>query len=144
MIYPGHVKLSEQEKTNICYLAFPDSNSGCMGDTQFHMRIRQAPGRHPLRPEHRAYNQKCPAYLQIQSGYFYGYVYFRQVKDKTIPRGYFQKVKLHIYRFFSKKNYYLYICNLIPAFFFLFLFSCRVLLSFHAYHLLACLPKSVF
>lgn len=92
VVYPGHVKLSEQEKTNICYLAFPDSNSGCMGDTQFHMRIRQAPGRHPLRPEHRAYNQKCPAYLQIQPGYFYGFVYFRQVKDKTIPRGYFQKV----------------------------------------------------
>ncbi|KAE8740694.1 hypothetical protein FOCC_FOCC013785 [Frankliniella occidentalis] len=91
VVYPGHVKLSEQEKTNICYLAFPDSNSGCMGDTQFHMRIRQAPGRHPLRQEHRAYNQKCPAYLQIQPGYFYGYVYFRQVKDKTIPRGYFQK-----------------------------------------------------
>lgn len=41
-IYPSHVTLSEQDKTSICYLAFPDSNSGCMGDTQFHFRIRQS------------------------------------------------------------------------------------------------------
>lgn len=62
-IYPSHVTLSEQDKTSLCYLAFPDSNSGCMvsgsvhgclvwhpficqsfllqGDTQFHFRIRQ-------------------------------------------------------------------------------------------------------
>nr|CAD7399606.1 unnamed protein product [Timema cristinae] len=90
-IYPGHVKLSEQEKSNICYLAFPDSNSGCMGDTQFHMRIRQSPGHHSLLPEHHMYNHKCPVYLQCNPGYYYGYVYFRQVKDKLLPRGYFQK-----------------------------------------------------
>ncbi|KAJ9584820.1 hypothetical protein L9F63_020841 [Diploptera punctata] len=91
LIYPGHIKLSEQEKSNICYLAFPDSNSGCMGDTQFHMRIRQSPGRTGLLPEHQFYNQKCPVYLQADPGYYYGYVYFRQVKDKSLPRGYFQK-----------------------------------------------------
>ncbi|XP_066995986.2 protein DENND6A [Anabrus simplex] len=91
IIYPGHIKLSEQEKSNICYLAFPDSNSGCMGDTQFHMRIRQSPGRYGLLPEHQLYNQKCPVYLQADPGYYYGYVYFRQVKDKSLPRGYFQK-----------------------------------------------------
>ncbi|XP_023722839.1 protein DENND6A isoform X3 [Cryptotermes secundus] len=91
IIYPSHIKLSEQEKSNICYLAFPDSNSGCMGDTQFHVRIRQSPGRNGLLPEHRLYNQKCPVYLQADPGYYYGYVYFRQVKDKSLPRGYFQK-----------------------------------------------------
>ena len=32
--------LSEQDRTNVCYLAFPDSNSGIMGDIQFHFRIR--------------------------------------------------------------------------------------------------------
>ncbi|KAF4532616.1 hypothetical protein B566_EDAN011529 [Ephemera danica] len=91
IIYPGHIRLTEQEKSNICYLAFPDSNSGCMGDTQFHMRIRQSPGRQGLLPEHRIYNQKCPVFLQADPGYYYGYVYFRQVKDKSLPRGYFQK-----------------------------------------------------
>lgn len=29
---------------------------------------------------------------KVDPGYFYGFVYFRQVSDKTIPRGYFQKV----------------------------------------------------
>ncbi len=37
-VYPGDVQLSETDKTNICYLAFPDSNSGVMGDSQFHFR----------------------------------------------------------------------------------------------------------
>ncbi|PSN53146.1 Protein DENND6B [Blattella germanica] len=62
-----------------------------MGDTQFHVRIRQSPGRSGLLPEHLLYNQKCPVYLQADAGYYYGYVYFRQVKDKSLPRGYFQK-----------------------------------------------------
>ncbi|XP_059488518.1 protein DENND6A isoform X2 [Neocloeon triangulifer] len=91
LVYPGHVRLTEQEKTNICYLAFPDSNSGCMGDTQFHVRIRQSPGRQGLTPDHRVYNSSCPVHLQADPSHFHGYVYFRQIKDKTIPRGYFQK-----------------------------------------------------
>uniref|UniRef100_A0A1I7XJP6 UDENN domain-containing protein n=1 Tax=Heterorhabditis bacteriophora TaxID=37862 RepID=A0A1I7XJP6_HETBA len=41
MIYPGDAVLSSQEKTNICYLAFPDSNSGNTRDTNFHFRIRR-------------------------------------------------------------------------------------------------------
>ncbi|KAF6099088.1 DENN domain containing 6A [Phyllostomus discolor] len=28
VIYPQHSKLTDREKTNICYLSFPDSNSG--------------------------------------------------------------------------------------------------------------------
>ncbi|CAB3369135.1 Hypothetical predicted protein [Cloeon dipterum] len=91
LVYPTHIRLSEQEKTNICYLAFPDSNSGCMGDTQFHVRIRQSPGRQGLAPDLGVYNSKCPVHLKADPGYFHGYVYFRQIKDKTIPRGYFQK-----------------------------------------------------
>lgn len=77
---------------NVCYLAFPDSNSGCMGDTNFTVRLQQSPGYSNLRKQHVSYNEKCPASLQIQQGYFWGYVYFRQVKDITLPRGYFQKV----------------------------------------------------
>lgn len=99
IIYPHNAKLTEEDKTNICYLAFPDSNSGCMGDTKFHIRIRQAPNGPSLLPNHVTYNQKCPVFLQADSSYYYGFVYFRQVKDVALPRGYFQKVirKIGIY-----------------------------------------------
>ncbi|XP_048743475.1 protein DENND6A-like isoform X3 [Ostrea edulis] len=89
LIYPGHVKLTDVEKTNICYLSFPDSNSGCMGDTQFHFRIRQSPGRRHI-PKSQL-QKDYPHQLQTDSGYLYGFVYFRQTKDKSIKRGYFQK-----------------------------------------------------
>ncbi|KAK2167268.1 hypothetical protein LSH36_30g02036 [Paralvinella palmiformis] len=64
VVYPGHVKLTDKEKTNICYLSFPDSNSGCMGDTQFHFRIRRCPGRRSVVQAHTDYNKDCPAALQ--------------------------------------------------------------------------------
>ncbi|XP_050414225.1 protein DENND6B isoform X2 [Patella vulgata] len=91
LIYPGHIKLTEKEKMNICYLSFPDSNSGCMGNTQFHFRIRQCPGRKPIVRSHHQYNRDCPVSLQSENAYYYGFVYFRQTKDRTIRRGYFQK-----------------------------------------------------
>lgn len=93
MIYPGDRELTERERTNICYLAFPDSNSGLMGNVQFHFRIRQCPQSNPLhtRPAIHQYNATCPTSIQTDDGYLYGYVYFRQVKDRTLRRGYFQK-----------------------------------------------------
>ncbi|XP_064604791.1 LOW QUALITY PROTEIN: protein DENND6A-like [Liolophura sinensis] len=91
LVYPGHVKLTEKEKMNICYLSFPDSNSGCMGDTQFHFRIRQCPGRKQTISAHAQYNRDCPVSLQCDNASYYGYVFFRQTKDKSIRRGYFQK-----------------------------------------------------
>lgn len=87
-VYPPHVKLTDHEKSNICYLAFPDSNSGCMGDTQFHVRLRS---RTSLSKSHVNYNSQCPVTLQADSTHFWGFVYFRQVRDPTLPRGYFQK-----------------------------------------------------
>jgi hypothetical protein len=38
---PSHVKLTQAEKSNICYMSFPDSNSGFLGDTQYHFRLKQ-------------------------------------------------------------------------------------------------------
>lgn len=93
-IYPSYVKLSETERSNICYLAFPDSNSGCMGDTQYHVRVRQSPRTVSTAYESHAlkeYNKKSVNFLQSDKYYYWGYVYFRQVKNKTLPRGYFQK-----------------------------------------------------
>ncbi|XP_032523783.2 protein DENND6A [Danaus plexippus] len=87
-VYPPGVKLTDQEKCNICYLAFPDSNSGCMGDTQFHVRLRT---RARLTPQQLNYNEDSVSTLRADSTHYWGFVYFRQVKDTSIPRGYFQK-----------------------------------------------------
>ncbi|XP_062842616.1 DENN/MADD domain containing 6Aa [Trichomycterus rosablanca] len=92
VIYPHHSKLTEKEKTSICYLSFPDSNSGCLGDTQFCFRFRQASGRKSSLGcflDH--VDRDAPVCLKKDQGHFYGYVYFRQVRDKTLKRGYFQK-----------------------------------------------------
>ncbi|XP_054575647.1 protein DENND6B isoform X2 [Eptesicus fuscus] len=80
------------EKSSICYLSFPDSHSGCLGDTQFSFRIRQCGGRRsPRPPDDRHYDSEAPVSLQRESAHYFGYVYFRQVKDSSVKRGYFQK-----------------------------------------------------
>uniref|UniRef100_A0A8B9JKR0 DENN/MADD domain containing 6Aa n=1 Tax=Astyanax mexicanus TaxID=7994 RepID=A0A8B9JKR0_ASTMX len=79
-------------KTSICYLSFPDSNSGCLGDTQFCFRFRQAAGsKSSLGCFLDHFDRDAPVCLKKDQGHFYGYVYFRQVRDKTLKRGYFQK-----------------------------------------------------
>ncbi len=95
-VYPGHVTLSEADKTNICYLAFPDSNSGLMGDSQFHFRIRLSPqtkrtGHLGRGNVHNEYNRRAPGSIAFDGNYMFGFAYFRQVKDSTIRRGYYQK-----------------------------------------------------
>ena len=37
-----------------------------MGDTQFHFRIRQCPGRKLIIPAHSDYNRDCPTALQVR------------------------------------------------------------------------------
>lgn len=37
------------------------------------------------------FDNDLPVFLKKDPAYFYGYVYFRQVRDKTLKRGYFQK-----------------------------------------------------
>jgi hypothetical protein len=48
------------------------------------------------------------AVLQIDEGYMYGYVYFRQVKDKTLKRGYFQKVSLRWFKIRHHVQFFLF------------------------------------
>lgn len=92
VIYPHHSKLSEKEKTSICYLSFPDSNSGCLGDTQFCFRFRQGSNRKSsLGCFLENTDRDAPPCLKRDQGHYYGYVYFRQVRDKSLKRGYFQK-----------------------------------------------------
>uniref|UniRef100_A0A3B3YWT0 UDENN domain-containing protein n=1 Tax=Poecilia mexicana TaxID=48701 RepID=A0A3B3YWT0_9TELE len=81
----------EVKTTRICYLSFPDSNSGCLGDTQFCFRFRQGSNRKSsLGCFLENTDRDAPPCLKVWSHY-YGYVYFRQVRDKSLKRGYFQK-----------------------------------------------------
>uniref|UniRef100_A0A8C5BZC1 DENN/MADD domain containing 6Aa n=1 Tax=Gadus morhua TaxID=8049 RepID=A0A8C5BZC1_GADMO len=81
-----------RDKTSICYLSFPDSNSGCLGDTQFCFRFRQGSNRKSsLGCFLETADRDAPVSLKRDQGHYYGYVYFRQVRDKSLKRGYFQK-----------------------------------------------------
>ncbi|KAM4882034.1 protein DENND6B isoform 2-T2 [Thomomys bottae] len=92
LVYPSDFQLTDKEKSSICYLSFPDSHSGCLGDTQFSFRMRQCGGqRSPWHADDRHYNSKAPVALQREPAHYLGYVYFRQVKDSSVKRGYFQK-----------------------------------------------------
>uniref|UniRef100_A0A8U7NY62 DENN domain containing 6A n=1 Tax=Corvus moneduloides TaxID=1196302 RepID=A0A8U7NY62_CORMO len=65
---------------------------GCLGDTQFCFRFRRSPGRKvSLCCFLDQLDRDLPVYLKKDSAYYYGYVYFRQVRDKSLKRGYFQK-----------------------------------------------------
>ncbi|XP_031319397.1 protein DENND6B isoform X6 [Camelus dromedarius] len=92
LVYPSDSRLTDKEKSSICYLSFPDSHSGCLGDTQFSFRIRQCGGqRHLWHPDDRHCDSGVPVSLQREPAHYFGYVYFRQVKDSSVKRGYFQK-----------------------------------------------------
>uniref|UniRef100_A0ABM5GLA8 Protein DENND6B isoform X3 n=1 Tax=Pogona vitticeps TaxID=103695 RepID=A0ABM5GLA8_9SAUR len=92
LVYPPDYPLTEKEKSSICYLSFPDSYSGSLGDTQFSFRFRQSGGqRRALFGDDFEYNKEAPVALQREPAHFFGYVYFRQVKDSSVKRGYFQK-----------------------------------------------------
>jgi hypothetical protein len=88
-IYPGDVELSPQEKLNICYMAFPDSNSGCTQDTTYHFCTRQSGI--TLSTAQKQYCRQAPTFLQIDPNLLYGFVHFRQKKNPLLPRGYYQK-----------------------------------------------------
>ncbi|XP_070227495.1 protein DENND6B isoform X5 [Bos mutus] len=92
LVYPSDFQLTDKEKSSICYLSFPDSHSGCLGDTQFSFRIRQCGGqRCPGHAGEKRGDRGAPASLQREPAHYFGYVYFRQVKDSSVKRGYFQK-----------------------------------------------------
>lgn len=83
---------------NICYLSFPDSNSGCMGDSKFHIKVRSRFNESCRIQRHQRkclveYNHVCPQWNQRAeaASHIYGFVYFRQTKNAQIKRGYFQK-----------------------------------------------------
>lgn len=88
-LYPPQYRPNEQEVSNICYNAFPDSNSNCMGDTQYHMRFRSFSD--DCSQKYRCFNNQCIPILKADVSHVYGFVYFRQKRDTSLPRGYYQK-----------------------------------------------------
>eukprot|EP00051_Salpingoeca_urceolata_P015273 m.197183 g.197183 ORF g.197183 m.197183 type:complete len:733 (-) comp18344_c0_seq1:352-2550(-) len=116
-VYPHTHPLTPEEMKNISYLAFPDSNSGCMGNHQFTFRIRASKRDKPMSARGggssgakssaaaaaAAFAGAGPAANCEGAGadacgdrrkppkYFYGSVLFRQIPDPTSRRGYFQK-----------------------------------------------------
>lgn len=67
-----------------------------MGDTQFHIRLRAC---EQIQNDSylKSYNRTASTDLQAENAHLWGYVYFRQIKDVTLPRSYFQKVSIHKY-----------------------------------------------
>ncbi|KAG2227478.1 hypothetical protein INT45_007504 [Circinella minor] len=77
-VYPP-MELTVNEKKNICFSAFPDSNVFEVGDQVYNIRVRASTvGLAVSGPT-------------TSAGFLYGYVFFRQKKDPRIRRGYFQK-----------------------------------------------------
>lgn len=76
--YPP-MDLTAIEQKNICFSAFPDSNVFEVGDQIFNIRVRASTSK---------FAASGPT---ADAGFLYGYVFFRQKKDASIRRGYFQK-----------------------------------------------------
>ncbi|KAF7726420.1 Protein dennd6a [Apophysomyces ossiformis] len=77
-VYPS-MDLTLSEQKNICFSAFPDSNVFEVGDQVYNVRVRAG---------NSGFAVSGPT---TSAGFLYGYVFFRQKKDRTIRRGYFQK-----------------------------------------------------
>lgn len=104
-VYPQSTTLSDTERNNLAYMAFPDSNSNSgVGDTKFHISLRTLK---QLSIQQRNYNVECRQDLRCDPSHLWGYVFFRQVKDSTSKRGYFQKsfvllTRLPFHNFFTE------------------------------------------
>ncbi|XP_004520198.1 protein DENND6A [Ceratitis capitata] len=119
-VYPPQFTPSDTEMANICYMAFPDSNSGCMGDTKFHMRLRRSTkdnyNKNFSRIFH-SYNADCISMLRVDESHFWGFVYFRQKRDPNLPRGYFQKSFIIVSRLPFCNLFYDIVAQIAPKFF---------------------------
>ena len=95
--YPFDI-LSEEEKTNIANLSFPDSNSNtsCNNNKEinakFCFRFRARLPTKSFIIKSMSLKTKISYHHRHKSHpYLFGYVFFKQKPDKSIHRGYFQK-----------------------------------------------------
>ncbi|KAI3390196.1 hypothetical protein SNEBB_006616 [Seison nebaliae] len=154
-IHPSHQALSDMDKSNIAYLAFPDSNASSIGDTQYYFRMPFTSYGYDLRTndshdnsmemrenidylindksrqkrsttnptnyieaKYFDYNKKSsPLNLEAETSHIYGYVYFRQVRDKTIKRGY-QQESLVLLSHLPFHNLFSHVLSIIAPYYF--------------------------
>lgn len=76
--FPSHIELSDVEKSNISYLSFPDSNTGCVGDTQYYFRIKKSYSSE-LQSKYAKYLQckECPPVLLVSFFILFNFVVFK-------------------------------------------------------------------
>ncbi len=87
MLYPSSAALSSESKKSIAYLSLPHSNKQVEGDTQFSFRFRHDQDNvSQLQTEALASSSSSSSFM-----FLYGFVLFRQRKDESLNRGYFQK-----------------------------------------------------
>lgn len=90
--YPFDI-LSDDEKTNIANLAFPDTHSspGEVVNSKFVFRVRARMLSQSASKRLSGSTALSYSHRHKSHPYLFGYVYFRQKPDKSIDRGYFQK-----------------------------------------------------
>ncbi|KAL3111600.1 hypothetical protein niasHT_019947 [Heterodera trifolii] len=111
VIYPGDATLSAQERSDLCYAAFPDSNSSApstyghsplrnMNHTGLNPGSDSSDSMHHFRIRRASFNEQnnvskleeiVPASLWPDPRFFHGFSFFRRQRDPMLPRGYFQK-----------------------------------------------------
>ena len=104
VIYPGDAHLSGSEKLNICYLSFPDSNSSCSSDSNYHFRIRRVSK--SLNSAQSAYSERVLPTADLDPAYYYGFVHFRSFYQSD--RITFATVALSNSFLFPSHRYYLF------------------------------------
>jgi hypothetical protein len=89
--------LTHNERNNICSLSFPDSHCAILGDSQFCFRVRLDSNRSSLLGDVNTSIGANQGEIGVLSSFvdeqalLFGYVFFRQKRDDTNARGYFQK-----------------------------------------------------
>jgi len=88
-------------KQRRCFAAFSDSNSTGVGDISYTFRMRKS------QPQSDSDHEDSARVVKArQNNHIFGFVFFRQRKDASIKRGYFQVRALLLYGpvfFFLKK-----------------------------------------
>jgi hypothetical protein len=77
-VFPFPDAVTPDDQKSIAYLAFPDHNADCMGDTLYQFRFKSS-----------------------SEQFLFGFVCFRQVADPTSRRGFFQKVWIQNTKLFN-------------------------------------------
>lgn len=94
--FPNGVELSEQERSDVGYLSLPDTHSTTEPEleSRFYFRILLKDSKEndlKVLKVHKKLRDEAEHYLEPESKHLIGIAYFRQVRDSTLHRGFYQK-----------------------------------------------------